>query len=581
MPIDPSESLITAELNRALDSRTFARSARARDLLRYLIDSKRSGHAGRLKESAIALDVFSRDAATYDSATDGIVRVSVNRLRELLDRYYADEGRSSSLRFEIQRGGYTPIIRRSTPAGLPDLPRIAVLPLANFTGESNNEALCDGLTEDIIDAMTRVPDIRVIARTSSFRFKGMALDVRSIASELSVDALLEGSVQIVGDRLRVTAQLILGSDGTHLWSHAFTFASSERRELQDALIDIMLRSLKPGVPALAAAPVSMPSISPQAQSLIDQARGLNVTQAPDNLPYAETLAQRAAELAPDHADAWFVLAMVRYSRRAAFTDAATHEGVGSISEALRRALALDPDNAQALSLSAYMLINDSLQWTEALRRAQRAVSLAPNHAGVNGRLAFIQLCFGQFDQSLQTYAHVFSLDPLAPPARYYYALALACAGQTDEALRCVEEGRRVLGDSSLLQEMLCSILEIAGDVKAAASVSQKALTQYPSSISIVMHAAYALAAQGALDEARALCARYAESASAAPGSQHYIRMYVESGGPDVEAFFQHAMALASHHEPQIMLLPAWPIFKKYHRDARWQVLLVQLKFPQP
>ncbi|MEO7253843.1 MAG: tetratricopeptide repeat protein [Casimicrobium sp.] len=578
--MDPSESLIAAELAHALESRTFARSARARDLLRYLIDSKRSGRSGRLKESAIALDVFSRDAATYDSATDGIVRVSVNRLRDLLDRYYADEGRNSGLRFEIQRGGYTPILRRSTPPGLPDLPRIAVLPLANFTGDTNNDALCDGLTEDIIDAMTRVPEVRVIARTSSFRYKGMALDVRSIATDLSVDALLEGSVQIVGDRLRITAQLILGSDATHLWSHAFTFASSERRELQDALIDIMLRSLKPGVPVLAAAPASMPSISPQAQSLIDQARGLNVTQAPDNLPYAETLAQRATELAPTHADAWFVLAMVRYSRRSAFADAAAHLGVGSVAEALRRALVLDPDNAQALSLSAYLLINDSLQWTEALQCAQRAVSLAPNHAGVNGRLAFIQLCFGNFSGSVQTYAHVFSLDPIAPPARYYYAMALATAGRTDEALHCIEEGRRVLGESSLLQEMLCSILEIAGDIKAAASVSQKALTQYPGSISIMMHAAYALAAQGALDDARALCARYAESANAAPDSRHYIRMYVESGGPDIDAFFLHAMAVASHHEPQVMLLPAWPIFNKYHRDARWQVLLQQLKFPK-
>ncbi len=578
--MDPSETLIAAELGRALDSRTFARSARARDLLRYLIGNKRSGHAGRLKESAIALDVFGRDAATYDSATDGIVRVSVNRLRELLDRYYADEGRSSGLRFEIQRGGYTPIIRRSTSAGLPDLPRIAVLPFANFTGDANNEALCDALTEDIINAMTRVPDVRVIARTSSFRFKGAAVDVRKIAAELSVDAILEGSVQIVGERLRVTAQLVLGRDGIHLWSHAFTFASSERGELQDALIDIMLRSLKPGVPLLAAAPASPLSISPQALSLIDQARGLNVTQSPDNLSYAETLAQRATELAPNHADAWFVLAMVRYSRRSAFSGAATHQVPGSAPEALQRALDLDPNNAQAISLSAYLLINVSLQWADALQCAQRAVSLAPNHAGVNGRLAFIQLCFGQFDESVQTYAHVFSLDPLAPPARYYYALAMAASGRIEQALRCSEDGRRVLGNSLLLQEVLCSILEMAGDGRTAASVSQKAMAQYPGSISLVMHAAYALAAQGALDDARTLCARHAESAITAPGSQHYIRMYVESGGPDVGAFFLHAMAVASHHEPQIMLLPASPIFKKYHGDARWQVLLEQLKFPQ-
>ena len=365
----------------------------------------------------------------------------------------------------------------------------------------------------------------------------------------------------------------------HLWSHAFTFASSERRELQDALIDIMLRSLKPGVPVLAVAPASAPSISPQAQSLIDQARGLNVTQVPDNLTYAETLAQRATELEPEHADAWFVLAMVRYSRRSAFTNVATHEGAGSATYALQRALALDPDNAQAISLSAYLLITESLQWNEALQRAQRAVSLAPNHAGVNGRLAFIQLCFGQFAASVQTYAHVFSLDPLAPPARYHYALALAAAGRTVDALHCIEEGRKLLGDSPLLQETLCSILEMSGDIDAAASVAQKALLQYPASISIMMHAAYALAAQGALDEARLLCDRYSVAPTATPAPQHYVRMYVESGGSDADAFFLHAMAVASNHEPQVMFLPSLPIFKKYHHDARWQVLLEKLKFP--
>lgn len=157
----------------------------------------------------------SSDAATYDSATDGIVRVSVNRLRDLLDRYYGDEGAHAALRFEIQRGVYVPIIRRATPPGLPPLPRINVLPLANFTGYPDFDPLCDGLTEDIIDAMTRVPDTRIIARTSSFRFKGQALDVRDIAQALNVDALLEGSVQQVGVRLRVTAQLVLGSDGSH------------------------------------------------------------------------------------------------------------------------------------------------------------------------------------------------------------------------------------------------------------------------------------------------------------------------------------------------------------------------------
>ena len=578
MPFTPPEEQIESELARVINSRCFSRSARQRTLLGYLVNARRSGESSRLKESTIALDVFGRDAATYDSATDGIVRVSINRLRDLLDRYYEDEGARTPLRFEIQRGGYTPIIRRATPPGLPELPRIAVLPLANFTGHDDKETLCDGLTEDIIDAMTRVPDVRVIARTSSFRFKKQVMDIRAIASELAVDALLEGSVQMVGDRLRVTAQFILASDGTHLWSHAFTVDHHERRTLQDALIDIMVRSLRPGatVPEPSRPPAAVPAVSVQAQSLIDQARGLNVTQVPDNVVFAEALANRATELAPEHADAWFVLAMVRYSRHSLLQFPSSDDATASARYALDRALALDPDFPQAISLSAYLLITEELRWSDALQFARRAAVMAPNHAGINARLAFLQLCVGHFAESVQTYAHVLSLDPLAPPARYHHALALATAGRYDDAIARINEARQILGASVMHQETLSLVLEMSGDLAAATRHAEAAWALHPTATIIAMHVAYCQAANGDLAGARALCDRVDSS----DASRHYVRMYAESGGPDADAFFHHAMAVAGSHEPRLMLLPSLPIFAPHHADPRWQALLDKLRFPQ-
>lgn len=578
MPFTPTDDQIEAALARVLDSRSFGRSARQRTLLRYLVNARGAAGAPRLKESTIALDVFERDAATYDSATDGIVRVSINRLRELLDRYYEHEGARAELRIEIQRGGYTPIIRRATPTGLPPLPRIAVLPLANFTGDPSLDALCDGLTEDIIDAMTRVPDIRIIARTSSFCFKGQSIDVREIAAALSVDALLEGSVQQVGERLRVTAQLVLGSDGLHLWSHAFYCVPEARESLQLAIVDIMLRALGKPVPDAVVDDGDRPprEVPVTAQRLIDQARGLNVTQVPDNLAYAETLALRATELAPDHADAWFVLAMVRYSRRAALLSPLAGQNLMSTRIALDRALELDAENAQAISLSAYLLITDELRWSDAIERARHAVELAPNHGGVNARLGFIELSFGHFDAAVKTYAHVFSLDPLAPPARYHYAMALAFAGRVEEAVRNIVAGADVLGESIMQRETKCMALEIIGDMSAAGACAEAALALYPTAMSIVMHAAYCRAARGDLPGARALCE---QRAHATEGGRRYVQMYVESGGPDTDAFFEHAMALADSQQPQIMQLPAHPVFRRYHSDPRWTALLNKIRFP--
>jgi len=574
----PPDEQIELELNRIIGSPTFARAARQRALLQYLIAARRTPGLTRVKESAIALDVFERDAAKYDSATDGIVRVSINRLREMLDRYYESDGAECTLRFEIALGSYLPVLRRATPRTLPPMPRIAVLPLANFTGEPNNEALCDGLTEDIIDALTRVPDIRVIARTSSFRFKGQSRDIREIAKALQVDALLEGSVQQIGDRLRVTAQLILGSDGTHLWSHAFHFAPHEREGMQRAVVDIMLRALgKRSADVIADADaLPVPGVSIEVQRLIDQARGLNLTQVPDNLTYAETLAQRATELAPAHADAWFVLAMVRYSRRALFVGTRPGQKIASVREALDRALALDPQNAQAISLSAYLLITDEKRWDDALTRVQQAVALAPNHGGVNGRHAFIQLCFGHFENAVEAYAHVFSLDPLAPPARYHYALALACAGRFDEATACLDAGAEALGESIMQREIQCGVLELRGDITAASDYAEATLALYPPSTVIAMHAGYCRAAKGDVAGARDLAERITRSSSV---PQHYAHMYIASGNGDADVFFEHALAIAEAREPQLLLVPAQPLFKRFHSDPRWAVMLKTIGFP--
>ncbi len=572
--MNPSREEINAELARVLRSRAFARSQRARDLLLFLVGSLQDGGTTRLKESVIALDVFGRDPATYDSTSDGIVRVSVNRLRDLLDRYYGDEGRGNGVRIEIQRGGYVPIVRRNTPTGLPAKPRIAVLPLANFTGQADQEALCDGLSEDIIDAMTRLPDVRVIARTSSFRYKNTSRDVRQIATELAVDALLEGSVQLDGAQLRVTAQLVLGADGSHLWSHAFTFARDERHVLLDALIDLMLRSL--AVASAGDAPLAPPrTTAPAAQSLIDQARGLNITQTPENLALAEAMAARATELDPLHADAWFVLAMVRYSRHSVLANVSA-DSSGDSEVALERALALDPGNAQACSLSAYTAICSRRQWAAGLARAQQAVALAPNHGGINGRLAFIYLSLGRTGESIATYEHVLALDPLAPPARYHHVLALMVGGRLDEARRAIDDARRLLGESASYFDSLCTWLELAGEPAQSLRIAGLAMQQYPSAPPLAYHAGHAEAVLGDLDAGRR---RYGQFSGLRSGARHFATAYVESGGTDDAAFFAQACAVAAPGEPLQLLLPCQPAFRRHHADPRWQALLATMNYP--
>ena len=576
MPIPPED--IADSLERVLASATFARAQRARELLAWLVRRAADDDRGALKEASIALDVFGRDAATYDSSTDGVVRVAVNRLRELLDRYYEGEGRSDAVRIEIPRGGYAPLLRRQTPPTLPAQPRLAVLPLANFTGLAEVDALCDALTEDIIDALTRLPDLRVIARTSSFHYRNVHRDVRRIAQELAVDALLEGSVQKDGALLRVTAQLVLGSDGSHVWSHTFVFERERRHVLLDAVIDLMVRSLHTASTQPAGADSTyVPTKAPSAavQSLIDQARGLNVTQSSENLPLAEAIAERATLLDPYCADAWFVLAMVRFSRRASLSVQSSASS-DSVETALERALALDRSHAAARSLWAYVAICTHQRWTDGLAAARAAVAMAPHHGGINGRLAYICLALGLHDEAVGIYDRVLALDPLAPPAHYHRALGLMLAQRLDDAAQALEAARQSLGESDLHLHTLCTWHECRGDDEAALATAEQALQRYPFAVAPLMHGGRALARRGDMAAARRMAARFSGLRDAA---RHYACAYIESGGTDTAACFDHLDHVAHPPEPLQMMLPIDPVFRPLHTHPRWQSLLRAMRHP--
>jgi hypothetical protein len=144
-------------------------------------------------------------------------------------------------------------------------------------------------------------------------------------------------------------------------------------------------------------------------------------------------------------------------------------------------------------------------------------------------------------------------------------------------VRCIDAGSLALGESILQRETLCSVLEMSGDLDAASAHAEATLALYPASTSIVMHAAYCRAARG--DRAGAQTLR-GQLFNAAGSPQHYVHMYIDSGSGDTDSFFNHAMAVADAHEPQVLLLPAHPIFRRHHSDPRWPLLLDKIRFPQ-
>lgn len=236
---DPPVELVRSQSRRILASSSFSRSERLSRFLRFIVEETIAGRRRELKEYTIGTQVYAR-GSSFDPTTDTIVRVEARRLRATLQRYYARDGRSDLVWIDVPKGGYEPVFcwKASLPAEpepTAGLPSIAVLPFENFGADTNQNGFCDGITDEIIHALAQVEGLRVAARTSAYAFKGCHQDVRSIGEALHVSTILEGSVRMEGDQLRITAQLVNIGDGYHLWSHRFDHEMKGAFAIQDEI----------------------------------------------------------------------------------------------------------------------------------------------------------------------------------------------------------------------------------------------------------------------------------------------------------------------------------------------------------
>ena len=203
---------IREQLDRIIESGPFLRAPRRQRFLQYIVNETLEGRSERLKGYNIALAVFDR-SETFDSNVDPIVRMEAARLRDRLREYYEGDGQNDPIRIDLPKGAYAPqiefrIARRRAPASQEissTVPCVAVLSFDDLSAAQNLGYLGDGVAEDLITALSRFPDLVVVARGSSFAYKGKAVDMRQVGKELGVDYVVEGSVRKDGDKLRIVS----------------------------------------------------------------------------------------------------------------------------------------------------------------------------------------------------------------------------------------------------------------------------------------------------------------------------------------------------------------------------------------
>jgi TolB-like protein/Tfp pilus assembly protein PilF len=348
---------------------------------------------------------------------------------------------------------------------------IAVLPFLNMSSDPEQEYFADGLTEDLITDLSKVPGLFVIARHSTFAYKGRPLDLRSVAKELGVRFVVEGSVRRAAARMRINVQLIDANDGTHIWADRFDRELADIFVVQDEVVGRIVSALSGVLPAVH--PVATKrATNLEAYDLFVRGRML-VNQSAESNRAARPLLERSIELDPGFADAHAWLAMNRLGGWVYWGEAAESRSLALT--AAQRAVSLDPENAGAHAILGEVLIY--LGKPDAGAAAlTKALEINPNHADAWVIFGEVKVYEGKAMEALEHTRKAFNLNP-HPPGWYYWYLGFMeyAAGRYNDA---VETLRRE-GIPSGSQRILAASLAQLGCVEEAKAEAGRFITAYP------------------------------------------------------------------------------------------------------
>jgi TolB-like protein len=370
---------------------------------------------------------------------------------------------------------------KSTPTlPLPSKPSIAVLAFQNMTGDPEQEYFADGITEDIITALSHIPSIFVIARNSGFAYKGKAVDIRQIGRELGVRYVLEGSVRKAGQRLRITGQLVEAETGAHLWADRFDSSLEDVFDLQDRVTMAVAGVIEPSITQAEIRRANRkPTDNLQAYDWLLRALGEHQLFSREGVDRAMEMARRAIELDPRYAHAYAYLASWIQLRKIYgwMEDEAVETGEGV--RLAHLAVQLEPNDSIVLTEAAFALGHLNRDLVTAIPWFDRAIVLNPNSAMGFGRGAIVRNFAGDYITAAE---HADRAMRLSPFDSYSFAFSLA------------------RGMSHLLRRQ----------VPEAVTWLRQAAQQNPRHISTFLYLGSALAHAGQMEEARAAIRRLLE-----------------------------------------------------------------------
>jgi TolB-like protein len=455
-------------------------------------------------------------------------------------------------------------------AGAPDK-SIAVLPFVDLSEKKDQEYFSDGLAEELLDLLSRIPELRVAARTSAFSFKGKSDDIPTIAKKLHVANVMEGSVRKSGTKLRITVQLIKADSGYHLWSHTYDEKFADIFKIQDEIAESVVRALKVSL-LEQATPKAAATQNSEAYLLYLQGNAiLGHSNFQADMEKALDYANRAIALDPTFAPGWTLRADA-YTSLGYWNYVPRSTAYEEARKSTRKSLELNPDLAGAHVIMAKILLRYDFDFSGAEQQLNEALRLDSNNASALAWSSNIAFAKGQTGQAVNLIKQSVALDPLTPGRYVSLASAQRFAGNLAESRLAVQMALDLQKDS--VSPQIADFRQLLAENHPA-----KAL-EVANHVTLEQARAYgrefAYFALGNLREADAALALYVSKYSIVDPNG-IAAMYACRGEMD-QAFLWLDRAFSAR-DSDLTYLRVDPNFNSIRKDPRYAAFLAKMKFP--
>jgi TolB-like protein/Tfp pilus assembly protein PilF/DNA-binding XRE family transcriptional regulator len=463
-------------------------------------------------------------------------------------------------------------------------PSIAVLPFANLSDDAGNEHFADGLAEELLNVLAKIPGLRVASRTSAFSFKGdQRIDIPTVARKLNVSTVLEGSVRRAGSRVRITAQLVRADTDSHLWSQSYDRELDDIFAVQDDIAREVVSQLRATllgergdaqtrarVEAQVQAATRGRTANSQAHELYLLGRFLVDRMNPDDTVTGISYLRQALQLDPGYARAWAGLAGA-YSNQADYGWAPLAETFELAHAAARHALELEPDLAEGHAEMCWIRMCHEWDWRGAAASCARALELNASDRSNVIAASVLADSQGRKDEAVAWARRAVEVDPLSFIAHGNLALRCLNSGLLDEADRALEQALKLNPRAGLLPTVLGTLrLEQRRADEALAAFSQE-------EIEALRLAGIAMAqdALGQRAESQATLSQLIERCADNGALQIAEALAYCGNADDAFEWLERAYRQRDSGLPQMQ---SWPLLRNLHGDPRWPRFLRKMGF---